>query len=191
MARKKTTSQRPIDFEPFKKTHPYLKDIPAFLDSLNEESDRGAVLIAAAMLDDALALAIQRHLVDHKDTKKLTEGFNAPLGTFSARILGAFALGIISEAEYAEIEIIRKIRNKFAHSVIASFRDQQISDWCADLRGGVPGLDSNPRGRYSTSIVPLIILTLNRANSGAGARFVFQRPDNERLRLKRNGPRNS
>jgi mannitol operon repressor len=179
MPKKKAEPTKPIDFEPFEKTHPYLKELPAFLDSLNKESERGAVLIAGAMLDDALALAIQRRLVDHKDTKKLTDGFNAPLGTFSARILGAFSLGIISEAEYAEMETLRKVRNKFAHGVTASFKDQQLKDLCQNLKGCVPGLDTDARARYTTSILPMIIATLNRANWGAGERLTFKRPHNE------------
>ena len=70
------------DRTPFEETHPHLREFKAFLNALNKESERGAVLIAAAMLDDLLQRSIGAFLLDHPDTKRLLEGFNAPLGTF-------------------------------------------------------------------------------------------------------------
>ena len=60
-----------------------------FLDELNKESDRGAVLVSVAMLDDILEKIILAFLIEAKDTKELFSGSNAPLGTFSTRILAA------------------------------------------------------------------------------------------------------
>jgi hypothetical protein len=95
-----------------------------FLIALHSESERGIALIAATMIDDILERTILAFLVDHKDTGRLLDGFNAPLGTFSSRILVALALGLLSETEYSECERIRKIRNIFAHNFPVSFEDQ-------------------------------------------------------------------
>jgi hypothetical protein len=43
---------------PLTETHPHLKEFTAFLDLLNKESARGAVLISIAMLDDLLERTI-------------------------------------------------------------------------------------------------------------------------------------
>lgn len=78
---------------PFEETHPHLREFTAFLDELNKESERGAALIAGAMLDDLLERSIRSFLLDHEEVVRLLKGFNAPLGTLSARALVAFALG--------------------------------------------------------------------------------------------------
>ena len=76
---------------------------------------------------------LESHLVKHKDVSKLLAGFNAPVGTFSSRILLSFAVGLISEAEYVMLGNIKKIRNEFAHSVQASFETPTISSHCRTL----------------------------------------------------------
>ena len=93
----------------------HLKEFTEFLGFLNSESDRGSVLISTAMLDDLLQRTIQSFLIEHSDTVKLTEGFNAPLGSISARTIAAYVLGLISASEHAELGVLRKIRNRFAH----------------------------------------------------------------------------
>ena len=118
---------------PFEEAFPHLREFAAFLDELNKESERGAALIAGAMLDDLLERSIRAFLLEHEEVVRLLKRFNAPLGTWSARALAAFALGVISDREYKEIERLRKIRNVFAHNVHASFLDQNVKDMCANL----------------------------------------------------------
>ena len=43
-------------------------------------------------------------------------GSFAPLGTFSTKISIAFFIGLIPEDIYNDLNIIRKIRNEFAHN---------------------------------------------------------------------------
>lgn len=88
----------------------------AFLNNFNQESDRGAALSAAAVLEDRLEEVIKTFLRDCKSSLKLLDGFNAPIGTFSSKILLAHALGLIQDEEFQQIELLRKIRNKFAHT---------------------------------------------------------------------------
>jgi len=87
-----------------------------FLNNFNQESDRGAVLSAAAVLEDRLEEIIKTFLRDCKSSLKLLDGFNAPIGTFSSKILLAHALGLIQDNEFQQIELLRKIRNQFAHT---------------------------------------------------------------------------
>ncbi|MEQ9248915.1 MAG: transcriptional regulator, partial [Nitratireductor sp.] len=86
-----------IDRRPFAETHPHLVGFMDFLDDFNRETERGAALAAAAMIDDQLGKIIEAFLVPNKGSHALLAGFNAPLGPFSARIAAAYGLGLISE----------------------------------------------------------------------------------------------
>jgi|SRR5579862_2560652 len=150
---------------PLEETHPHLKEFGAFLSVLNKESDRGAVLISATMLEDLLGRSITAFLIDTKETSQLLEGFNAPLGTFSSRILAAYSLGIISEREYRECERIRKIRNLFAHNVHCSFEDRNTRDMCATLTYSIKDTEDSrvsPKAQFNSSAVSVILNLTNR-----------------------------
>jgi hypothetical protein len=146
---------------------PHLHAFRALLDQLPDESPRGRVLISATTLDDLLQQILEARLVGHADVAKLTSGFNAPFGTFSARILGALALGTISEREYRELQTIRKIRNEFAHRMSASFDEPTIADRCFTLSYAAQDYGDvrvDALGRYTTAAVALILNLVNRAH---------------------------
>lgn len=88
----------------------------AYIENMKQDSDRGAVLSVSAALEDRLKEIILSFLRDNKSSTELLDGFNAPIGTFSAKILMAHALSLITDKEYKEIQTLRKIRNRFAHS---------------------------------------------------------------------------
>src|SRR5260370_36908559 len=77
---------------PFQETHPHLKEFAAFLDDFNKETERGAALAAAAFLDDLLQRTLAAFLLNTETAFNLLVGFNAPLGTLSARIAAAHAM---------------------------------------------------------------------------------------------------
>lgn len=98
------------------------------------ESDRGAALVAASAIEEVLGTTLSAFMVDNKSKDRLLSGFNAPLGTFSAKISAAHALGLIRQDEYEEIEIIRKIRNEFGHSWKSiDFTTKKIKDLTSNL----------------------------------------------------------
>jgi DNA-binding MltR family transcriptional regulator len=98
------------------------------LKNTSNESDRGLVLSMSAFMEDSLGLVLKKYLKSVATTNELIEGFNAPLGTFSARAKLAYSLGLISEKQYKDINLIRKIRNEFAHSWhITSLEDAKVS----------------------------------------------------------------
>lgn len=96
-------------------SHSEIKQLGEFLAAFNKESDRGAALVAASMLDERLQEILAAFFIDSSASRDLLAGFNAPLGTFSSRASAAFALGLIQENEFKEITVIRKIRNEFGH----------------------------------------------------------------------------
>lgn len=147
--------------------HPHLAPFKELLDEFNKESPRGKALICGAMLDDQLVECIRARLVDHPDVAKLTSGFNAPFGTFSSRIVGALALGLISSDEYHDLEIVRGIRNDFAHRVGIGFDDRSIRDRCANLRLSAKDYGDvvvGASGQFTTAAVSLILRLTNRAH---------------------------
>lgn len=161
---------------PLEESHPHLRQFLAFLNELNKESERGAVLISAAMLDEILSNCIHAFLLDHNDVKRLLQGFNAPLGTLSARSLAAFALGLLSEREYGECDRLRKIRNLFAHNVHASFTDQKLMDLCGNLTYSAKDYGQvavDARGQFTTAAVGLILNLTNRAHYARARRLTY------------------
>jgi len=137
-----------------------IDQLDRFLQQFSSESDRGAALTAGAMLEDRLGEILRTFLVDSPEASKLLDGFNAPLGTLSARILAACSLGLIDDDEYREMQTIRRIRNKFAHEWSdLSFEAQSIKDLCSQLpwRGAEDAeADINPRGRFNLAVAMLI-----------------------------------
>lgn len=78
--------------------------------------DRGLVLSLAAFAEDSLKNLISSFLVPSDAADDLVEGFNAPLGTFSARIKASYAMGLLTEVQFQDLERLRQIRNFVAHS---------------------------------------------------------------------------
>jgi mannitol operon repressor len=151
----------------------YLKGFVGLLDVAADESDRGTVLVYATMLDEQLKKAIDAFLVDHSAITRLTEGFNAPIGTFSTRTLLAFGLGLISEREYNELEMIRKIRNEFAHSITMSFERSTVSSRCKLLSWAIPEYPA-PKDQFTAAAASLVLNLLNRAHYAAQKRLSYR-----------------
>jgi len=105
-----------------------------FLNEFHSESDRGAALVAASLLDEQLHNVLSAFFADVPTSKDLLEGMNAPLGTLSSRLSAAYSLGLIQENEYREINIIRRVRNEFGHKwKEIDFKTQKIHDLCMQL----------------------------------------------------------
>lgn len=146
-------------------THPHLKGFGEFLDEFNQETERGAALAAAAFVDDLLQQILTAFLLESDSASSLLSGFNAPLSSLSARTAAAHALGLISEEERRECDLVRKIRNEFAHKVKMSFEDKRVSGLCSALTyRAKPYADVtvSHRGAFTTAAVALILHLTNR-----------------------------
>ena len=148
-------------------THPHLKEFAPFLDDLNKESERGAVLISVSYLERQLKEIISAFLCEGDASSRLLDGFNAPLGTLAARAAAAAALGLISGREYRELETIRKIRNQFAHDHRMSFSDQGVVDRCRNLAFSAQDYGDvvvDSRSQFTTAAVALVLKLTNRSH---------------------------
>lgn len=119
-----------------------IKNIPDFdLDSfsigIHDESDRACAVLGPALLDARLEKLFLVRL-GHNEPKFLANLINnrGPLSTFSARIDMAFALRWIDSDVHYDLNLLRKIRNDFAHSFDheLSFSDDSIASKCRELR---------------------------------------------------------
>src|SRR5262249_55456349 len=104
-------------------------------------SDRGTALIAVAWVDDSLEACLRAFFRDEKNAgdrhQRIVDALlqsDGPLGSFASRIKLAYLLGIITVSLYSDLEIMRKIRNSFAHGrQTVRFSDQSIKDRCKSL----------------------------------------------------------
>jgi hypothetical protein len=95
------------------------EQIAIFLEELKTQSDRGAAVIAAAVLDDLLELLILERFIELGSERResLFKRTGAPLSSFSAKIEVSYALGVISNGIRLGLHLIRDVRNEFAHRI--------------------------------------------------------------------------
>ena len=147
------------------KEYPNLKDFLPYLDELNRESPRGKVLISTGYLEQMLKEILSSFLMKDKIVDELFEGGNAPLGTFSARAKLAYTLGLISELEFHDIDLIRRIRNDFAHDMKASFLNAGVKSRCSHLKHKVPDTAGKITAdqQFTSAATSLLLGLVNRA----------------------------
>ncbi|MEO1963856.1 hypothetical protein [Hyphomonas sp.] len=85
---------------------------------MRKESDRGALLLSAEIASQALLDEISRLRPAYFTQKQIDTLFDYSgfLGSLSARIHHAAFQGILLEGPYRALNILRKLRNKAAHS---------------------------------------------------------------------------
>ncbi|MBU2996643.1 hypothetical protein KO500_09360 [Cellulophaga baltica] len=98
-----------------------------------ETNERSIAILGGTFLEMTLEHVLYSFLPEYdKQVEKLFE-FNSPLGNFSNKIQMAFCLGLIEKIVMQDLNLIRKIRNKFAHQMFVDFQDSQIESWCKGL----------------------------------------------------------
>ena len=105
------------------------KNCKAFYDEFNNESPRGVVIISAVFIDKQLQNLLENHLKQDKSVIRnlFNNNINGPLSSLSAKIKTSYVLGLIPKEIYNDLEIIRQIRNKFAHEIFGmSFQNEEI-----------------------------------------------------------------
>lgn len=109
----------------------WVKNLNILQDELEKSSsERSCVIVAAAYIDELLGYLFRFFLSSpssEKEDKELFSGYG-PLSSFSSKIVLSYRLGLISNYEYKTLQIIRKIRNSFAHDItkdsLLEFKDR-------------------------------------------------------------------
>jgi hypothetical protein len=86
------------------------------------------------MLDAQMRTLFESQISKEANTNDLFNGPNSPLSSLSNKIELALAFGLISQLEYRNLTLIRRIRNEFAHKIgELSFDSSAISNRCTEL----------------------------------------------------------
>ena len=100
-------------------------------DALARESDRGLVLTGVTFLDEALEVLLRAKFRDRSEKPEAVVNLLfapiGPLSSFWAKIRLAYALSLIRSWVYEDLEVLRQLRNRFAHQLEpADFDDPQV-----------------------------------------------------------------
>lgn len=84
-----------------------------------------------------------------------------PLGTYGSRVTICYCLGIIGKKVTADLRLAGKIRNQFAHQILATFSDPKISSWCKQLQWhketmGEPPAAASDRDLFQVGVNQLV-----------------------------------
>jgi DNA-binding MltR family transcriptional regulator len=146
------------DWEEFRKT----------FEEIEIMSKRGWAIVAASHLDEQLVTLLKAFFVDDQRTADQVLEDPGAISAFGARIELAFLLGLISARERKMLNLIRKIRNSFAHSSrVASFSQSPIKERCLEL-DAKPILESktlsdqSPEGKFIAAFSFLLLVLVHR-----------------------------
>jgi len=156
-------------------------------DTYAQESDRAAAVLGGSFVETMLLDLLRAYLVADPKVEELFEG-DRPLATFSARINVAFALGLLPPNLYSDLNLVRHIRNHFAHHPNAtSFNVSPARERCGAL--SIVRVDSGqavedaknwpPRQQFVTTIAGFSVYCdhmLNGLRTGKVARCVAPPP---------------
>lgn len=113
-----------------------LDKLNRFISAIRRQDDQAMVLSLATFLEDTLGRLLIAYFRSCKATKDLVEGFNAPLGTFGSRIKAVYAFGLVTDDQFKDMEVLRRIRNHFAHNWEGvSFERNDIESLIGQLSG--------------------------------------------------------
>jgi mannitol operon repressor len=120
--------QVPDDFEPWddsEKLRRVFSEAAARIMRLNRE--RATAIVAGANLEESLGELLSQFMVEGQESKRLTRDNLRDLGS---RIRFAHSFGLVSKHEFKDLDIVRKVRNHFAHERMCSFEDRKVVDLC-------------------------------------------------------------
>jgi DNA-binding MltR family transcriptional regulator len=113
-------------------------DDHAIAEIISERSDRGAAIVAVALVDERLRELIESRI--HRDKRIWGDLFNnfGPLSSLFGKVTITFAFGILHKDICDDLFTIGEIRNQFAHHTLRTFSNQRIA-------GKVKNLKFSPR----------------------------------------------
>ena len=137
------------------------------LESLQEETDRGAAIVGESYLSDALDTLLLKIMIN--DPKAAKALLNGSLRKFNARIELAYCLGYVSERIRDKMHIIGQIRNEFAHTnEDLHYDSDRIRSYCNGLSSRPLPASTNSgviRKRFMSAVVQLAKQVLLLAHS--------------------------
>ncbi len=146
-----------------------------FYEEFQSRSDRASAIVGAAFLDGHLGHLLRSYFIDDRQAAENLLGVERPLGSFGARIRLCYALGLVSEDEYHDLQVILNVRNVFANEMRGvSFEDAEIKALCRTLRMPdrvmLPAEDRSSRNLFVFATALLAQTLMLRAVDAEGKR---------------------
>lgn len=111
-----------------------IRETTHFVEGLAKEGERAAVVLGAARLDISLKHILKKLMHPPSGGSDNLFDSSHALSTFSAKIALAYRLGVIDKNFEHALQMIRKIRNAFAHSIgVASLSEAPYNGQLAEL----------------------------------------------------------
>ena len=169
-------------------TLPHLcADAARLVSDLETETDRGVALLAVAFLDDVLDVLLRASFVNDTDAVNRLIGPGRPLESFGSRAHIGYCMGLLGADVYNDINLIREIRNDFAHRQPTNFEQPEIRPKCNKLRcvaGMLSENDCTARERFIASVVIIANHLIVQASERAHAKPAKSFSENGVLRLR-------
>lgn len=105
-----------IDLMSNRELQPFSDELMGFLVDLAEEGERALVIGGVARIDVVLERLLKAVLRPHSGGDDNLFDPDRPLGSFSAKISLAWRMGLLDTETERSLQMIRKIRNDFAHA---------------------------------------------------------------------------
>ncbi len=135
-----------------------------------KEGDRAAAVLMGAELDRLASALLENHLLSK--VKNVSSSFlelNGPLEAFAARIELAYRIGLIPPVMHHDLQLVRKIRNEFAHGTVGlDFTYPPVQKLASELimgRQAIEEMFSRTAGAEAKPIPPPKPLDLFRLTS--------------------------
>jgi mannitol operon repressor len=140
-------------------------NMETYFKELDGESDRACALLAGAAIAEGLGDLLKRYFVklEETDINRLFNDQRASLGDFASRTDVSFALGLINPRERLAADVIRKIRNVFAHTLAQiDFSHELIVSELRKISPGLPLPDKTIKLSFIGISMSLYIALLER-----------------------------
>lgn len=141
-----------------------ISDLPkpyhvAAMAEINSQTARGAAIAGGAFLDLWLRRVIEARIVPDPELQELLFANRGALQDFASRIQMAYALKVCGWRAYADLCIIKDVRNAFAHSAESfDFDREDIAARCGSLwfplhvRYGSRPIPTAPRETFTRGV---------------------------------------
>ncbi len=145
---------------------------------LRSESDRGACVVAGALVEEALRALVSVTFIAERVKGLRALGRSGALGTLNGAIEYAYAMGLISEHEREEAVRIRDVRNAAAHALV------EAGSWTFASLGDPPAWaypfrpDYTEREKFAVVTAHLVAAIWPRV--GAARQIVCENPQGGR-----------
>jgi hypothetical protein len=97
---------------------------------LAKSDDRTAAIIGATVVEARLRSALEKRFQRDEKIEKEFFRSSGAMGSFSAKIDLAFLMGSLTKDAWHDLDLMKDIRNKFAHRIdVLDLKTQQIRDW--------------------------------------------------------------